>query len=456
MEQRQIDTIGEQPLLDEARRGDASAHDRLWRLHGAEAWRFAYALAGDAEVAAEGVIAGWASLVAHPRQLATTVPVGAQVLAAVHQALPADPAWPAPPAAALVATAFAGLTPRRRGALWLRDVEALPAAEAAVALGIRAAEVDALADRARGELADRVLAAYAAGGPPARCLPAVEQLPAYAAGTLAPRREAKVRRHLDTCTGCEALLTSLDDLTPTLRGLVPALPATLADDAHDRWAASLVRLTGPLHLVLPGGRTMAPWAERTLAGAAAAIVALGITAAALMAGRGGKGGTDRLAKPASADLSIDAPDGESALGGDGTGALDGTGSSGTGGTGPAPSAPSAGAAETSRASSGSTAPTSAPTSGSTSGSSSGSAGSGSSTAPIPPPTTTVPPPPPPPPAPEPALEVTVGIGDVATVVVGDECTGVNVLGTSLGCPPPEGDDPVVLDLGGSLLGGLGG
>jgi hypothetical protein len=62
----------------------------------------------------------------------------------------------------------------------------------------------------------------------------------------------------------------------------------------------------------------------------------------------------------------------------------------------------------------------------------------------------------PPPGPsEPAAEVTVGVGDTLAVTIGDQCTGLELLGTVIGCPPPESDSTITLDTGGTLLPDLG-
>jgi hypothetical protein len=46
------------------------------------------------------------------------------------------------------------------------------------------------------------------------------------------------------------------------------------------------------------------------------------------------------------------------------------------------------------------------------------------------------------------------VGDAVAVTVGEECTGLELLGTVIGCPPPESDAPLTLDTG-TLLPGLG-
>jgi hypothetical protein len=109
-------------------------------------------------------------------------------------------------------------------------------------------------------------------------------------------------------------------------------------------------------------------------------------------------------------------------------------------TGPADAAPPAAALPRSSGAAPSTAVTSRPGAG----------------APDPGPATPPPPPPgpgtPPPPPSDPAPQITVGVGDALAVTVGAECTGVELLGTVVGCPPPESDAPLALDTATALPG----
>jgi hypothetical protein len=193
-----------------------------------------------------------------------------------------------------------------------------------------------------------------------------------------------------------------------------------------------------LGLTLPNGQPVPAWAERAVAGAAAAIVAIGISSAVLVAGRGGRVRDDGLARSVASEVL--GADGENALGG--SVGLDG------GATTPLPSAPDALASLGQSARSAAPAlPASEPTS---------VAPETVTPAPVvtPPseaPTT--------PSAPveeaEPAVEVTVGVEGVLGLTVGDECTGVEIAGTVIGCAPATTGAPVEVIPGGSLLGALG-
>jgi hypothetical protein len=165
-----------------------------------------------------------------------------------------------------------------------------------------------------------------------------------------------------------------------------------------------------------------------------------------MAGRNGRTKDDGLARSVPTETPLSSGNGESALGGSSglSGLLDGVTPSlpgaGTGGIAPA-------AAEVVRPVVAPTAPAVVPVDVPAAPTPDPAAGSPDPAGP-----TT---PPPPPPAPEPGAQVTVGLPGVATVTVGDQCTGIDLAGTVLGCAPPASEEPVQVDLGGSLLSGLG-
>jgi DNA-directed RNA polymerase specialized sigma24 family protein len=435
-----ISLLDDRALADAARRGDLAAFEELHRRLAPTTWRFAAAVCRDPALAAGATAAAFASTL-NAASPATELPIRAQLLSAARHAA-FDPSLQpvavelreAPAAAITVGRAFTSLPERWRSALWLVEAEQLPVEETGPALEVPAASVASLAVRAHAGLADRVVGVYAADADDDACRQATSSLLAYSTDQLAAREAAKVRRHLDGCDHCQHLLADLDDLAPSLRLLALPLPAGLLAVSESRWRASLVRASGPLGLTLPNGRPVPPWAERAMAGAAAAVVALGISAAVLVAGRGGRVRDDGLARSAAAEEPFNAGDGESALGG----------SVGLGGGSPGPA---------------STVPDFAPHRGPVV------RAVDPAPAATPPavvaptvitPAPVAPTPTPAPPEPvEPAVEVTVGVDGVLGVTVGDQCTGIEIVGTVIGCQPATTGEPVEVIPAGTLLDSLG-
>jgi hypothetical protein len=147
--------------------------------------------------------------------------------------------------------------------IWLTDVEGLPQRNASTVLGLDADAVDKLADRARAGFAAK-----------------------------APARSPRVAVH--------------------------SVPTDLVDLAWQRWQALRAVPRGPFGLVLPGGRRAPAWIERTVAGAAAAVIALGITGAVALGGNDGVGAT-RPAGVATGQI-VSGGSGETAMGGGQAGA----------------------------------------------------------------------------------------------------------------------------------------
>ncbi len=181
-----------------------------------------------------------------------------------------------------------------------------------------------------------------------------------------------------------------------------------------------------------------------MAGAAAAVVALGITSAILVAGRGGRVRDDDLARSVADGEPL--ADGESAAGGDV--GLDG-GSPGAPTSNLAPSAADAsdalGAAarRTVNATPAAPAPAPAPVL------------TPAAPAPQPAPPAVAPQAPPPAPAAEPAVELTVGVEGVVGLTIGDQCNGIDLAGTTLGCAPATTGAPLEVITDGTLLNALG-
>jgi DNA-directed RNA polymerase specialized sigma24 family protein len=461
--ERNLSLLQDHVLADSARRGGVAAFEELFRRHGASAWGLAVAVTRQADAAERAVVSAFAAAFGGT---SPALPAGRsarpRLLAAVrHAAVSVDDRTDAgsatgalhldstAPSIALVRRAFAAVPERLRSVLWLVDVQGLSLDEAAEVLEVAPSAVAALADRARLGIHEQILHDGLRPPSPIGCRRASELLDAYVSESLDTAKERKVRRHLDGCEGCRERLSALDDVVPALRNVVLPLPLTLMDAARERWSTSIVRDKGPLGLALPGREPVPVWAQRALAGAVGAVVALGITGATILAGRGGRNGTEST-RQATAESSLGG-DGESALGsGLDDLVLDGSGfvSPSFGGGGSA----AGGSSGSDVARSGDPLPF---TSGSSTlgGSSlpkptgpSGAPSTGSTPPPTTPPTTT-----PPVAPPAPTGQVTVGVSGVATVTVGQDCTGANVLGTVVGCEPTTStsDSPVTLDAGGT-------
>lgn len=465
--ERNLMLLQDHALVDGARRGGSAAFEELFRRYGASAWGLAAAITRRADDAQKAVVAAFAAAFggsspslpagqsARPRLLAAVRHAAAEpshakegegATGALHLGFTA-------PSILLVRRAFAAVPERLRSVLWLLDVQGLSLDEAAEVLEVAPGAVAALADRARLGLHEQILHDGLRATSPLACRRTSELLDAYVAESLDTAKERRVRRHLDGCDGCRERLAALDDVVPALRNVVLPLPLTLLAAARDRWSGSIVRDKGPLGLALPGRDPVPVWAQRALAGAVGAVVALGITGATILSGRGGRNGADS-ARQATAESPLGG-DGESAMGApslsdlllggsgfvppslDGSSAAGGAASTPVGGDlarsgGPLPY--TSGGSSTG----GSTAPKP------------GSSGPSDTTPPPTSPPTTPPPSSPPsspPEVPAPSGQLTVGIGGVATVTVGEECTGATVAGTTLGCAPESSDDPVAIDTG---------
>ncbi len=437
----------ERALVDQAVRGDRGAFDALFATHAEPAWRLAMAIGGRPDEAETAVAESFGWVLAQPDKVgATRKPVGGQLLLATRHAMveregPTGPALhsvrtrPAPHLADApddpVLDAFRRLPARWRTAVWLSDVEGRELVEVAAVLGLSPRGATQLASRARAGLREQHAQAQLAEATTADCQRTTLRLSGYVSGTLAGRDPVRVRRHLDRCAECRARLDEVDDLAARLGRFAPPVPSTLHDAAVTAWVARLKPAGGPLGLTLPGGRPVPAWAERSLAGATAAVVALGIMGAVIAGGRG----KDRSVPVAGTDSSIGAADGESALGDDGYGAVSdefpsydellamrdasaaadaGSGSSGTGTAAGGPSSPSPAAP---------TSPGDLPRGPSSPAPPVTPDGPGPST----PPTT-------PPPAEAPPL-ISVRLDDDTAVSVGGACTGAEVLGQVVGCEP---------------------
>jgi DNA-directed RNA polymerase specialized sigma24 family protein len=447
--------------VEKARRGDRAAFEEVFDQHANAAWRLALAVRRAPAEAADAVAEGFGKVLG-PQERSTTgrhSPVQLQLLTATRDAavaraalLTGEAGTDLEPDDTRTATAadaaqhaFDQLPERWRSVLWLTEVEGLGATAAGVVLGLSPLAALQLHDRALAGLREQFTQAQVATATQADCRRTAVRLGGYVAGTLEPRDSIRVRRHLDRCSACRARLDAVDDLAPRLHRHVMPLPAMVLPLAELVWSDRAAISHGPLGLTLPSGRPLPAWTERVLAGATAAVVTVGITAALLAGGRNRSEPRERLAQ---SGQTVGTPDGESALGADtpppGTDLLDGYSPTGDG------SAPdSSGGSGSDGPSGGSDGPATV-----------GRPRSGGPTGPTTPPPTTPPstpsnpggPTPPtttPPPTPSGSEPVVSVIVDDGTGITVGDCTGVEVLGIVVGCEPEDSTTVPVL---GPLLG----
>jgi DNA-directed RNA polymerase specialized sigma24 family protein len=412
------DLVEELAAVERARQGDHDAFVRLYRQDAPPAWRLALALTADPERAARAVADGFRRTLAPIRAAGqrSEAPFRLRVLTATRHAVIDGPAVDAPPLltpgqgidpaaarpaavrAAQVMAAFHKLPERTRSILWLVAVEGLGTLEASRVLALRPSHAEELVDRATAALHEQWLLDRAADGD----------------------HDAGAPEHLERL----------------LQPVMP-LPMELFADTERSWSGSRTRPAGPLRLVLPGGHAVPRWAERTLVGTTAALIALGITSA-LAIDRDPDARDHRSSRTASADQpvgpSVD-PGGQSGArdGGTSPGAMVTTEDDSIADTARPTTTLAERADELASAFVAASAASATPAS-ATPGADPAAAPSS--------PTTTAPP----------VLQATVGLGPTLGVALGDQCTGLELAGTVAGCPPPTKDSGLTLDVKGSLLG----
>lgn len=416
------DQVEELRNVELARGGDHDAFVVLYRTHAPLAWRLALALTADGDLAAEAVAEAFArALVALPAGTArSATPFRVLLLATTrHTVLDAraiaDATTPAPlvrtlpdprptPLADLVVDeaelarrrtaevlhAFHRLPERWRTALWLSAVEGLDPAEVGAVVGVEPEAARELFVRSVAGLRTQWAKDRATAGDPDPVAP--EQL------------------HLQ------------------LQSALP-LPLHLYLASEDRWSAGRRPALGALALTLPGGRPLPRWAERTLLASSAALIALGITAALavdrdpdVQRRRDGTLAAPPTTAPREPQGYVDEDDDVD------TGPAD---------VGLAPATTVAAHREVRivvLAPASAETPTTAAADGPATLAKRDVAPTTSTTAP-------------------PVLQVTAGLGPLLGLAIGDGCTGVELAGQAVGCPPATADEGVTLDLGGTLLDG---
>lgn len=436
---------------EQARGGDRDAFTALYDRHAPSAWRLGLAVQPDRAAAGAGLAEAFGIVLSSEpqRTSARQVPVRLQLLRATRQETlrSEQSAQVLSTSGSEALQTFAELPEHWRSMLWLTEVEGLSNKGAAAVLGLSERATAHLTDRARSGLHEQFVQAQVRDAGAPACHRTVVRLGGYVSGSLSARDSVRVRRHLDRCESCRGRLEDVDDLAPHLRRSVPQLPVALFAAAEAAWANRVQSVAGPFGLTLPGGRPVPAWAERTLAGATAALITLGITSAILAGARGANSPADRLAVRPASTAPFD-PDG----GADSTGgsvaeisdavAIDAPAGPSSGGpagntdSGVRGAARAAGSSIT-VLSGGSARPTGAP-SGVSGGSGTGGsgsaddAGSGSGGPDATSPASATPP------------LVNLRVDDDTAVSVGGGCTGAELLGAVVICEPPPGD---------SLLGG---
>lgn len=287
-------------LVEASRQGRGAAFDELFRRHAPMAWRLALAITSDPDDGAEAVANAFCRVLVGPAPAELDpapdpsrirpVLLAATRMAAV-EALRRGAAdarisrVPGSSGRSPVHTSFASLPERWRSALWLTEVEGIPAAEAAFVLAVSPSSFSQLSGRARAGWRERCAHAQAtvasADGAriDARCQAVVERLPAYSAGQLGARDAARVERHLDTCEGCQYRSEELSDGGAVLRRTGIALPIGLLADTSTRWKLA----TGMARHPSSPGRRLPAVLGKPLASTSGALLAVGIIALAVLA-----------------------------------------------------------------------------------------------------------------------------------------------------------------------------
>jgi len=256
----------EAQIVERAQHGDEAAFRELYRRHGHPAWRVALAVGASAAVAEHAVTKGFTGALRRLRKGTTSlvVPFRLQAVraslevaatAARHDDAPVDP-----PVNEHVA-AFGELPERWRAAIWLTAVEGGTPAQVAPILG--------LTEEATANLTARATAGF---------------------------RERYLR------DGPERVFDDIRDAAVPLRALVVAVPPTLEARVVEQWAAwqeELAKDEGHrLAAMLPFG----PWAERAVAGAAAAVFAGGVACAIALSSRPARNAPELAAPVSSGQL----------------------------------------------------------------------------------------------------------------------------------------------------------
>jgi RNA polymerase sigma factor (sigma-70 family) len=331
-------------LLDQARNGDEAAFTELYVRHQPAALRLArnYRRLGDPDDLVNGAferVLGALRRGAGPTEsFRAYLFVTLRRLAAERGDRPADTSLdevPEPISDAaqaselgqadreMITRAFESLPDRWQAVLWHTAVEGRRPAELAGVLGVSANAAAAMAYRAREKLRQAYLQAHLLAAPAPDHEPYRSQLGAYVRKGLSKRDEAAVRKHLDRCESCRALLAELDDVNRMLARAV--LPLFLLAGGG-KLAAGAVAGGAVAAGASGGGPPKSLWTRLKDAAPTIGSVA---AIAAIVAGIAGMGVTmgreDGGAGDSAADAADIGPTGSDGAGGAGDGDADGTG-----------------------------------------------------------------------------------------------------------------------------------
>ena len=290
-------TISDADLTDRAAAGDLDSLRALIERHAHPAWRIAMVAAGDPATAEAATIDGFTDgLLAARRNPDPSQTLRIRLVAATRRVAAQGPAAPEGAHDDPVIHAFLALPEKSRTALWLTEVEGGTPEQVAPVLGLDRSAAAALADRAASGLRDRLAATVAERAADDECRKALSKLPAHAVGKLTAAERTRVGDHVGSCGACAVWLAALVSPRPALRRLVGAPPATLSAAIEARWLE---------HLERERKGWLAPFTERAVGAAAAAVLAIGLGGVAFLGDRDDNHDDRRaeLAVPASADPS---------------------------------------------------------------------------------------------------------------------------------------------------------
>ncbi|XVV03921.1 sigma-70 family RNA polymerase sigma factor [Actinosynnema sp. CA-248983] len=153
----------------------------------------------------------------------------------------------------LISRAFTSLPERWRSVLWQVEVEGARPAAVAPSFGLSPNAMAALARRAREGLRAAYLQAHLAedSGPRA-CSSVLSKLGTYTAGGVQGAEQRRIRKHLQTCSSCNALHAELTEVCSSLRAHAAsiAVPVAVTALAAPVVLGKAAWLTGRVKLVL--------------------------------------------------------------------------------------------------------------------------------------------------------------------------------------------------------------
>ncbi len=302
-------SVGDEKVARQTQEG-VGAFEFLCQRHIAPAWDLAYAVTGETREAAAAVTEAFVRVLKpgrparfdSPDQLETALFTATRA-AAIEAARRPEREGGGEPASGpgadtgsatgfrsaggsglpVVAAAYRSLPERWRSVLWLTEVRRTGVGEAAAVLGVSGNGLTQLSHRARSGLRERFLQAQLRGPVATDCRPVVERLATFSGGGLAPTELASLEQHLRRCHDCQDREAELDDLGAMLASIAVPVPPTLVAMATSRWKASANAATVVSRTRL-GLLSFPSSGRKPVAGAALAVLGLGIIGAAVVSG----------------------------------------------------------------------------------------------------------------------------------------------------------------------------